>query len=642
MGYDFEQLKKIDVRDIARRLGLKPNRQSKISCFLHHGDKNPSLQLYADGWRCFGCNEGGDGLDLVAKYRHTTTAEAAAWLSEEYRVGTNREEVDKRLERVHTYPGGQLRKNIYRHSDGKKSAYWQTFNGREWEWARPKGVTPLYTSADQMPARFFLVEGEKDVDTLARLGEAAASLPDGSGSKWREEYSDTFKNRTVYIIQDNDKPGRDYAQRIAGDVAKVAASVHIIDITNAWTKAPEKADTTDLIEHLGDVDGLAALLKLAKEAPEWTPTVQNELSTSPIRAAKTAADFGEDNTRFLWYPYLPIADYSVMMADGGTGKTILCCGIAAAVSTGKHLPGDYDETAPRNVLFVSAEDGGEMLKKRLQLSGADLNRVYILDRADSIGMNFSTGYDEFEATVKAYNPALVIIDPWHAFLGESVDINRVNAIRPVFQKLANLAKVCECSLILVSHVNKRAQGENVNNAATGSSDFINASRSAVRVIFDEMDDDCRIMVHTKTNYAAYGQSVKYRIVDGGVKWEGFSDINKQTLEAAARRKATPWEIMQRTEERETVNSTLIDALESSANQFVPTRFSYERFKRDHGHLIFGGLQPKRALDAVKDRLSEDGFFLQTGIQVKQGGEKGNGFMIQRIDTATPEQVCIGT
>lgn len=150
------------------------------------------------------------------------------------------------------------------------------------------------------------------------------------------------------------------------------------------------------------------------------------------------------------------------------------------------------------------------------------------------------------------------------------------------------------------------------------------------------------MVHTKTNYAAYGQSVKYRIVDGGVKWEGFSDVTRQTLEAAARRKSTPWEVMQKTEERENTNNALVEALEGAANQFQPTRISYAEFKREHGEFIFGGLQPKRALDAVRDRLTEDGFFLKTGIQVKKNGDKGNGFMVQRIDTAAPEQVPIGT
>lgn len=100
-------------------------------------------------------------------------------------------------------------------------------------------------------------------------------------------------------------------------------------------------------------------------------------------------------------------------------------------------------------------------------------------------MDFTDGYEDFVQTIKRYNPRLVIIDPWHAFLGAGVDINRVNAVRPVFQRLANMAKVCNCGMILVSHVNKRAQGENANNAATGSTDFINAARSALRVIFND-------------------------------------------------------------------------------------------------------------------------------------------------------------
>ena len=290
------------------------------------------------------------------------------------------------------------------------------------------------------------------------------------------------------------------------------------------------------------------------------------------------------------------------------------------------------------MLIISAEDSGEVLKRRLQLSGADLKQVFILDRSDSIGMNFSSGYGDFEATVKEANPRLVIIDPWHGFLGESVDINRVNAIRPVFQRVANLAKICDCAIILVSHVNKRSQGENANNAATGSSDFINASRSAFRVIFDETDEDCRIMVHTKTNYASYGKSPKYRIVDGGLQWEGFSAITRQTLEKAARQRSTPFELMQETEEKNAASNALVEALEASADQYKPTRFSYDEFKREHGEMIFGGLQPKRALDAVKERLSEEGFFLRTDLQIKKAGTKGRGFLIQRIETSTGEQV----
>ena len=387
-------------------------------------------------------------------------------------------------------------------------------------------------------------------------------------------------------------------------------------------------------------DGYSAedILAMARDLQaQGIPIKDPEPRTTKARLAKPASAFGEDNTKFLWYPYLPIGDYSVMMADGGTGKTILCCGIAAAVSTGATLPGETLQGEGKRVLIISAEDRGEVLRKRLARSWADLDKVMILDCSDSLGMSFSDAYDEFDATIKAYSPALVIIDPWHAFLGASVDINRVNALRPVFQKLSHLAKKCKCAMILVSHVNKRAQGDNANNAATGSSDFINASRSAFRVIFDDEDEDCRVMVHTKTNYAAYGKSIRYRIDDGGVVWDGFSEVTKQTLEAAARRRSTPWEIIQGDKEHNTVNNALIEALEDSANQFVATRYSYEEFKGIHGDLIFGGSQPKRALDAVKDRLADDGYFLKV-CAVKKNGKTANGFMVQRVDTAEQEQL----
>lgn len=327
------------------------------------------------------------------------------------------------------------------------------------------------------------------------------------------------------------------------------------------------------------------------------------------------------------------------MAEGGTGKTVLCCGIAAAVSTGKSLPGEEFEQNPGNVLIISAEDRGEVLKKRLVNSGADLLRVFILDCSDSIGMDFTGNYPEFRATVQAHCPALVIVDPWHGFLGDGVNIDRVNIMRPVLQKLSHLAKECQCAMILVSHVNKRAQGDNANNAAQGSADFINASRSAFRVIFDGDSENSRILVHTKSNYAPYGQSVRYRIDDGGVVWDGFSDITRQTLEMAARRRSTPWDVMQGDKDRNAINNALVEALEGSANQFVPTRFSYEKFKKQHGELIFGGVQPKRALEAVKDRLADDGYYLKVS-SVKVDGQSCKGFMIQHIDDTEPEQVVI--
>lgn len=535
---------------------------------------------------------------------------------------------------AYTYPNGTQK---LRRAD--KSFSWRRPDGKGgWIYNR-QGVPHSLYIAGELSGAVFVCEGEKDADNLHRLGYDAVSGEDGAGpGKWRQEYTEQLRGLPVCIFQDHDDVGRAYAQETAAALYGAASSVQVLDISTVWPEIPEHGDVSDLITWAG-VEKAVEMIAQLTTAPHWTPPpADSPEQPTKGRVAKAASSFGEDNTRFLWYPYLPIGDYSVMMADGGTGKTILCCGIAAAVSVGKALPGEEFDGEGKPVLIISAEDSGEILRKRLYRSGADLDKVMILDCSDSIGMNFSDAYDEFEATVKAYAPALVIIDPWHAFLGAGVDINRVNALRPVFQKLAHLAKKCQCAMILVSHVNKRAQGENANNAATGSSDFINASRSAFRVIFDDSDEDCRVMVHTKTNYAAYGKSIRYRIDDGGVVWDGFSDVTKQTLETAARRRSTPWEVIQGAQEHNAMHNALIEALEASTNQFVATRYSYDEFKGIHGDFIFGGSQPKKALVSVKDKLADDGYFLKTDIQVKKGNKKGRGFLIQRMDTTEPEQV----
>lgn len=253
--------------------------------------------------------------------------------------------------------------------------------------------------------------------------------------------------------------------------------------------------------------------------------------------------------------------------------------------------------------------------------------MFILDCTASEGLNFTDGYDTFKATILAYSPRLVVIDPWHGFIGSAVDINKVNAVRPVFQRLANIAKECNCGMILISHVNKRAQGENVNNAATGSTDFVNAARSALYIIFDESDADRRIVVHTKSNYARYGESVCFRIEDGGVVWDGFSDIDRQTMEQAARERKTPGEIIQDKEAHDRMNEALVKALMDAANPFEVVRFTYDEFKRKYGATVFGAAQPKRALDAVADILYTRGYEIRAGIQVRGEQTIGKGFSI---------------
>ena len=240
--------------------------------------------------------------------------------------------------------------------------------------------------------------------------------------------------------------------------------------------------------------------KRIASAPQPDVTKKQEPEHPKELPVHPASYFGEYVADFIWYPYLPMGEYTILFADSGVGKNIVCCGIAANITAGKPLPGESSRT-PSTVLFVSSEDDGAHIKKRIAACGGDTSKVYVSDRNDTANLEL-LGKDmgALEKTAQEFKPQLIIIDPWQAFLSATVDINRVNHVRPIMAKIALLAEKIGCSIILISHVNKRAQGENANYAASGSAELINACRSAFTIVYDNNPDypedrDSRILVH---------------------------------------------------------------------------------------------------------------------------------------------------
>ncbi len=358
----------------------------------------------------------------------------------------------------------------------------------------------------------------------------------------------------------------------------------------------------------------------------------------PLYFAVPASSFTERETRFVWKPYLPEGEFTVLMAPGGTGKTYFVCALAAAISRGERLPGETRPRSAEKVLIISAEDEGSLLRTRLERCGADLEQVMLLDSQASQGLCLTEEWEDFRRAVLAFRPRLVVVDPWHAFLG-GVDMNRANIVRPVFQRLANLCKECACSMLLLSHVNKRLQSENLNNAAMGSADLVNASRSVLYLIRDPEDESCRVAVHSKANYAAEGRSLRLRISEQGAFFDGFSDVTKEELESANRSHKSLKELRRIREEKESENEALLQALLALTNPFSPVRMSYGELQKRCGEMIFGGLQPKRALDLLKPRLEELGIYLKPGICFKEKGRSSRGFLLQQIPEE-PEQTAL--
>lgn len=108
----------------------------------------------------------------------------------------------------------------------------------------------------------FIVEGEKDVETLRKIGNGFGCATTAGGAKdWQKEYAKYFKGLRVVILRDNDQAGKDLANKIWKDIRRYAYSVKVVTPSQR-----DKGDVTDYLQsESGTVEGLKGMIGDAEE-----------------------------------------------------------------------------------------------------------------------------------------------------------------------------------------------------------------------------------------------------------------------------------------------------------------------------------------------------------------------------------------
>jgi 5S rRNA maturation endonuclease (ribonuclease M5) len=99
----------------------------------------------------------------------------------------------------------------------------------------------------------FVVEGERDAETLRSFGFVATTNSGGARAEWLPEYTAALAGRDVILIPDDDPPGRERVARIARALIGHAARVRYLDLEGA-------KDITDWFERGHSEVELASLL----------------------------------------------------------------------------------------------------------------------------------------------------------------------------------------------------------------------------------------------------------------------------------------------------------------------------------------------------------------------------------------------
>lgn len=250
---------------------------------------------------------------------------------------------------------------------------------------------------------------------------------------------------------------------------------------------------------------------------------------------RSIATIKEEAMQWLWYPYFPYGNVTLIFGRGGIGKSHIALDIAARLSRGEPMPtgeGENDHRPePQRVLILAAEDdAATVIRPRLTKLNAQLENVYVPEEFFDLSVR---GMADFEGLVDELDPALIIIDPVVAYLGGKVDMNRANEVRVFMGALMEIAKSRGIAVLLVHHKKKGKSDEGDEaDLAMGSVDFNNAVRSSVFVT--PGNTGVTLMQHVKHNYSPKGATMAFQI-DPEFTWGAASGTREAPGRPAAQR-----------------------------------------------------------------------------------------------------------
>lgn len=219
---------------------------------------------------------------------------------------------------------------------------------------------------------------------------------------------------------------------------------------------------------------------------------------------------------WLWYPYIPYGKITLLQGDPGEGKSTVAIALAALVSNGASMPFSKASIPASTVVYQNNEDGKEdTICPRLKASGANLERIAYIDETET---GFAIGDERIDQVLADTGARLLILDPIQAYFGGGTDMNRASDVRPILNRLAQIAQRRKCAVVLIGHMSK-ATGMKGLYRSLGSIDIAAAARSVLLVSRMHGPRDERIIAQIKNNLAPIGDSIVFSINrDSTVEW----------------------------------------------------------------------------------------------------------------------------
>lgn len=228
--------------------------------------------------------------------------------------------------------------------------------------------------------------------------------------------------------------------------------------------------------------------------------------------------------KWLWYPYIPYGKITIIQGDPGDGKTTFILSLIAGLTRTGYLPCSKEKLFCKAIYQNTEDDLADTIKPRLERHGADCSKVCFINKSEQLLLDD----DCLETAIIESQAKLLVLDPLQAFVGENIDMNRANSIRPRLSKLKCIAEKTGCAIVIIGHLNKKAGGK-LDYRGLGSIDIQAAARSVILIGKHEEFPNFRFVAQQKNNLAPLGKTLGFTLKDGVVKWLGQFPISAEEL-----------------------------------------------------------------------------------------------------------------
>ena len=480
-------------------------------CPCRNDDDNPSLSISED-------DKTGNILVTCHRGSQCNTKEicesAGVTLAALFPPQKRTNNTKTKLDLVKTYDyideNGEVlfQKLRYIDGDGKK-----TFRQRKPDghggWVYSLGDTPkiLYN----LPAvkagvaggyPIWVVEGEKDADTLIEMDIIATTMPGGAG-KWLDIHTEALAGAEVEIIADNDEPGIAHAKLVFAELTKAGCTANI------WV-APKGKDVTEYLSIGGSLDEFIAL---EADKPTASPTepvavpptddafsqartkleallVRTDLTPQQIlikaqdiallAARDKPVDFGrlvhwdsfieestDDSYDWVIEDILERGERVIVVAAEGVGKTMLARQVAILSGCGIN-PFTYQKMKQIRTLTVDLENperiirrtASSILKTAVDRGYTNKPTAQLLVKPSGLDLMKAEDRMVLEKAIEEAKPELLVMGPlYKAFIDPGGRTSESVAVE-VARYLDHVRDVYKCALWLEHHA---PLGESMNN-----------------------------------------------------------------------------------------------------------------------------------------------------------------------------------